>query len=64
MEDKKHLGADKEGYLEMFVKIPPTWKKRWFSLRSTSLFYFKEKGVIIKQHLFFKKFFYLILIFS
>ena len=45
MEDKKHLGADKEGHLEIYQKFPPLWKRRFFSLRGNCLFYFKEKGV-------------------
>lgn len=44
MEDKKHLGADKEGYLEIYYHFPPLWKKRWASLRGNCLFLFKEKG--------------------
>jgi len=45
MEDKRHLGADKESYLELYQKLPPLWKKRWCSLRGNCLFVFKEKGV-------------------
>lgn len=45
MEDQKRLGADKEGYIEaQALSFPPTWKKRWASLRGTSIFLFKEKG--------------------
>jgi len=46
MEDKRHLGADKEGYLEVYNKLPPMWKRRFFSLRGNALFAFKEKGEV------------------
>jgi len=46
MEDKKHLGADKEGHLEVYQKFPPLWKRRFCSLRGNCLFVFKEKGEV------------------
>ncbi len=42
-ENQLRLGADKEGYIEL--KGALAWRRSWFSLRGTSLFYFKEKGV-------------------
>ena len=42
-EDQLKLGADREGYVEQTSGM--ITRRRWASLRGTSLFLFREKGV-------------------
>jgi len=42
-EDQLKLGSDREGYVEQTSGM--ITRRRWASLRGTSLFLFREKGV-------------------
>ncbi|KAL4238975.1 Pleckstrin y domain-containing H member 2 [Mactra antiquata] len=48
-EDNKHDTLDKCGYLSKLGGKVKTWKKRWFVLRGSELFYYKSQHDMLKK---------------